>query len=99
MIVCSLRLRCLNLSSLGRHQIPYEEISNIEEIKKGSQGVVYKGVFGGRTIALKKFAKKREADYHLLLLDHPNLIKFLLVIRIYCFPCKQSKNFLFFKGH
>ena len=64
--------------------MPYEEIKNIEFIGDGSLGEVYKGTFNGRKIALKRFLLKEKTDnYHLFVLDHVNLIKFLLVTYIY----------------
>ena len=81
-----LRLERLRFSSLGRRQVPYNDISNIELIAKGGQGEVYRGTFGGKNIALKRFTTKDETNnYHLHSLNHPNLIKFLLVTYGSCF--------------
>lgn len=71
--------------ALGRRQVPFEEIRIIELIGEGGQGAVYKGSLDKKIIALKRFSKKEETEnYHLLVLDHPNLIRFLSVICI-CF--------------
>ena len=90
---------CSSFSSLGRRQVPYEEISNLEFLGKGNQGVVYKGRFGERSIALKTFlSDPKTDDYRLFLLDHTNLIKFLLVICIF-FSCRLSQLIFFFEIH
>ena len=48
-----MQYECSRLS--GLRQIPYDKVSDIKEIGKSSQAVVFKGVFGEETIALKKF--------------------------------------------
>lgn len=89
------QFECSRLSCLGTRQVPYEEIEFLEKIGKGGQGVVHKGVFGGKIIALKKYlAKEQKKNYSQLDLNYPNLIKFLLVIYIYYFPYKQLQKFL-----
>ena len=76
----SVLLGCLSLASLGRREIPYEKFSDLKLIGRGGQGQVYKGVIGERSFALKKLRTRKETEkYHLLHLNHPNLIKFLLV--------------------
>lgn len=96
-------LGCLGLSSLGRREVPYKELSkNLKLIGRGGQGQVYNIVVSERTLALKQFKTKKETEnYHLLYLDHLHLIKFLLVVYIHLFSLtlqiQNRKVFLFLK--
>ena len=88
----------LELSALGRRQVPYEEIKNIELVGEGGQAEVYKGTLNEEIIALKRFVKKTKTEkYHLLGLDHPNLIRFLSVIYICFSSFRILKNIFIFK--
>ena len=71
----------LNIASSGCRIIPYDNITlDDDELGSGGQETVYKGVFAGQVIAVKKFSKnERIKNIHLLHLDHQNLIQFLLV--------------------
>uniref|UniRef100_A0A0X3QET9 Protein kinase domain-containing protein n=1 Tax=Schistocephalus solidus TaxID=70667 RepID=A0A0X3QET9_SCHSO len=57
---------------------PFEQISDLNFIGSGAQGVVFRGILNGQPIAVKKVQKQSETDIrHLRNLRHPNIVRFI----------------------
>lgn len=65
----------MKLAVLGAREIPTESVLLF---KKEEESELYKGEYNGEIIAVKKVYDVGETDiFHLLHLNHPNLIQFL----------------------
>ena len=85
----SIKIRYLSFfyfSNSASCEILFNEISILEELERGGQGVVYKGVLRSRIVAIKQyFTDKKIKASQFFHLNHQNLIKSLLVVYISCF--------------
>ncbi|KAF5399393.1 hypothetical protein PHET_07566 [Paragonimus heterotremus] len=58
-------------------EVPFGSITNLEWIGSGAQGVVFRGLLRGETIAVKKVNNRSDTEIeHLRQLKHPNIIQF-----------------------
>ncbi|KAF8572234.1 hypothetical protein P879_00794 [Paragonimus westermani] len=58
-------------------EVPFGSITNLEWIGSGAQGVVFRGLLRGETIAVKKVNNRSDTEIeHLRQLRHPNIIQF-----------------------
>uniref|UniRef100_A0A158R4Q7 Protein kinase domain-containing protein n=1 Tax=Syphacia muris TaxID=451379 RepID=A0A158R4Q7_9BILA len=88
-------------------EIPFESVSDLKWIAAGSQGAVFKGIWKGEVIAVKKVKTKEETEIkHLLCLNHRNVMRFYgICTQAPCFSlfmeyCGKGQLFhLIQKGH
>nr|VZI49350.1 unnamed protein product [Spirometra erinaceieuropaei] len=74
----SLSLSKLLASTESTWEWPFEQISDLNFIGSGAQGVVFRGILNGQPIAVKKVQKQSETDIrHLRNLRHPNIVRFI----------------------
>ncbi|CAG0900375.1 unnamed protein product [Cyprideis torosa] len=65
-------------STTASWYVNFDDISDLYYLGSGAQGVVFKGVYRGREVAVKKVNDERETEiFHLRKLNHPNVVSFL----------------------
>lgn len=65
-------------------EIPFEAITDLTWLGAGAQGAVFSGKLRGETVAVKKVQEQKETDIkNLRKLNHPNVVKFKLVLTFF----------------
>lgn len=58
-------------------EIPFEQITNLDLVGCGGQGIVFYGKYKNEDVAVKKVQELKETDIrNLRKLNHPNIVKF-----------------------
>lgn len=75
-------------------EIPFEAITDLTWLGAGAQGAVFSGKLRGETVAVKKVQEQKETDIkNLRKLNHPNVVKFKLVLTFFFFFSFELKSF------